>query len=180
MKKNIKPDEFAEVTKCAKEAAISISTKGDDVQVHLNGKDVSEEIRSPEVNEIISVVAANPEVRNVLIGFQRSLGKRGGIVAEGRDIGTVVFPNADLKFFFTASLDKRVQRRGKDYKKQMVSTSSSKLADELAYRDKKDQSREHAPLRKADDAIEIDTSDLTIEQQVAFVMEKIRISIRSK
>ncbi len=140
-------------------------------QVWVNQQDVTQAIRTPEVTAQVSAIAAQPPVREALVKQQQRLGRQGGIVAEGRDIGTHVFPNAGLKIFLTASIEERARRRQHDL--QLPNSSMPTLAEleqSIAERDRKDSCREFAPLRKAYDAIEINTDDLDIDQVIAKII----------
>jgi cytidylate kinase len=136
--------------------------------------DISEAIRQPEIAQGASTVSAHAEVRAVLLDLQRQAGEGGGVVLEGRDIGTVVFPNADVKFFLTASPEVRARRRHEELvaKGQNV-TFEATLADVNA-RDARDEGRAVAPLRKADTAVLVDSTEMTIDQTVTFMLGKVR------
>lgn len=134
--------------------------------MYLNGKNVEMEIRSLEVSSVVSEVAALSAVRRRLVALQQEMGKTGGIVMDGRDIGTVVFPNADLKIFLTAQMDVRVLRRMQELAKKGKPANPEEVRKNLLHRDHIDSTREDSPLRKAEDAIEIDTTELTIPKQV--------------
>jgi len=136
----------------------------------LNGEDVSEQIRHPDVNKFVSPISAFECVRNKLVDLQRELGKNGGVVLDGRDIGTVVFPNADLKIYLVASESARAQRRALELKQKGIDVSIEDIKKQLIERDKYDSSRSISPLKKADNAIELDTSDLSIEEQTNIVL----------
>ncbi len=140
----------------------------------LNGKDISEEIRLPEVTASVSEISAFGCVRDKLVEQQRNIGKSGGVVCEGRDIGTVVFPNAELKIYLVASIESRAQRRTLELSQKGLDFSVDEIKKQIAARDKFDSSRTHSPLRKAKDAVEIDTSGLSIEQQTEKVVELAR------
>ena len=142
--------------------------------VFLNGKDVTEDIRSVEVTKRVSAVSAIPKVREKMVAIQQSLGSRTDCVIEGRDIGTVVFPNADWKFYITANYDSRARRRQRDLLALGENQSIAQLIEDLKVRDKKDSSRLLSPLKRAVDAIEIDTTHLTINEQVKLIIKKIR------
>ncbi len=142
-------------------------------EVRMDGKDVSDAIRSTEVTENVSAVSAIHEVRLAMVNLQQRIGQQSDCVVEGRDIGTVVFPAADYKFFLVADSRTRALRRQKDLELLGESKSLEELIEEIEIRDKKDSSREHSPLQKADDAIELDTSSLTIDEQVAFIVQTI-------
>ncbi len=133
--------------------------------------DVTEAIRSPEVTGAVSEVAAYQEIRHALVAVQREAGERGDIVCEGRDIGTVVFPDAAVKFFLTARPEIRAARRFGEQKHSL--TEEEILADQKR-RDTYDSTREHSPLRPAHDAIQIDTSDLTLDQVVDTLYNKVK------
>ncbi len=137
----------------------------------LDGEDVSEEIRTPEVTKFVSPVSAMPVVREKMVEQQRRIGMKGGAVLDGRDIGTVVFPNAELKIYLIASVDTRAERRMIELNEKGSHYSIDEIRKQIIDRDNYDSSREHSPLRKADDAIEINTSNLTIEGQTERVLE---------
>ena len=141
--------------------------------LYLNGENISQKIRLPRVSDDVSTIAALPFVRNFLLHQQRKMALENGLVMDGRDIGTVVFPNADHKFFFTARPEVRAQRRHEELKAQGQETTLEEVLNNLLHRDKTDSSRDVAPLRKADDAIEIDTSELTTDQLFTHLVEKI-------
>lgn len=151
-------------------ATIELIKKEEGLLVLLNGCDVSYEIRTPEVTRAIAPIAANPLVREELVKKQRLIGQEGGVVAEGRDIGTVVFPDAELKVFMTASLEKRAERRANELHKMGIEVNFEQILEEIRRRDESDMMREHGPLRRAKDALELDTTLLTIEQQVDVIV----------
>ena len=130
-----------------------------------NGQDVSREIRSAEVDAVVSRVAAHDEVRADMVRRQQELGRRGGVVMEGRDIGSVVFPLATAKIFLRASLDARVERRYRQFKHRGDEVSRDRLAEDLAARDRQDQERESSPLLVSPDAIIVDSSDMSLSDQ---------------
>lgn len=137
------------------------------LMVLINGQDVTREIRTPEVTAQVSAIAAQAEVRRALVKQQQEYGRRGGVVMDGRDIGTQVFPDAELKIFLTASVRERARRRQLDLKEQgQPEVSLESLERAIFERDQKDSSRKISPLRKADDAIELVTDDLTIDAVV--------------
>lgn len=137
----------------------------------LNGKDVSKEIRTREVTKNVSPISAVGIVREKLVDQQREIGKQGGVVMDGRDIGTTVFPNADLKIFLIASIEARAGRRTKELKEKGEEFNVEEIKQQIADRDHYDSTREISPLRKAEDAVEIDTSNITIEDQTNKVVE---------
>lgn len=151
-----------------------LKPSGDTMKVYLGGQDITAEIRTPEVSHAASAVAALAAVRERLLGVQQEIGDRGGVVVEGRDIGTVVFPKADLKFFLEASPDVRMMRRYQELKEQGLAVDLEATRKELDQRDRKDAGREIAPMRPAEDAIRIDTSALPLDEVVAAMLEAIR------
>ena len=132
----------------------------------LNDEDVSDQIRTPEINQVISIISSYPGVRKVLIEQQRELAKHGGVVMDGRDIGTVVLPDAEVKVFLVASLEERARRRQLDLERQGIKMDLEEIKKEIANRDRLDSSRAQSPLKKAQDARELDTTHLSIRQQV--------------
>jgi cytidylate kinase len=141
------------------------------MRVLLDGEDVTDDIRSPEVTAAVSSVSQIREVRQAMVNLQRQMGREGGVVLEGRDIGTVVFPDADVKIFMVASIDARAERRRRELDAQGIASDAEVLKDAIRQRDQKDTTRDESPLRKAEGAIELDTSNLTIEQQVSFIVD---------
>jgi cytidylate kinase len=135
--------------------------------VTLNGKDVTTAIRTPEMSDGASRVSALPEVRAALLGLQRRIGAAGGVVVEGRDIGTVVFPDAEAKFFLTANTDERARRRVAELTAAGKPVDAAQTKADIVARDTRDSTRAAAPLRKADDAIEVDSSALSPDEVVA-------------
>ncbi|MFT6192434.1 MAG: cytidylate kinase [Paraglaciecola sp.] len=134
-------------------------------EMFLNGQNVEKEIRTLEVSQFVSKVATISEVRRKLVAEQQQMGKDGGIVMDGRDIGTVVFPNAELKLFMTASADKRATRRYKELIDRGDDVNFDDILFNVQERDRIDSTREDSPLLKADDAIEFDNSDMGIQEQ---------------
>lgn len=141
--------------------------------LYLNGENVSQKIRLPHVSDHVSTIAALTVVRKFLLYQLRLMANENALVMDGRDIGTVVFPEADYKFFFTARPEVRARRRYEELKAQGQQTTFEEVLNNLIHRDKIDSSREISPLRKADDAFEIDTSELTTDQVFALLVEKI-------
>ncbi len=140
------------------------------IHLHNGEKDLEPFLRTMEVNERVSAVSAIPEVRVKLVRQQQELGKAGGIVMDGRDIGTVVFPNAELKLFLTADVNVRAERRKRELEGKGISATLDEIIKNFNERDKLDSKREVSPLRKADDAVELDTSFLTFEEQINRVL----------
>lgn len=145
----------------------------DNLVVRLNKEDVSTLIRKPEVTSHVSAVSALPQVRNYMVAIQRKIAKNQDCVIEGRDIGTIVFPKADVKFFLVADDIVRARRRQLDLKAIGEEKTIDELVEEICRRDRFDSERSHSPLKKADDAVEVDTSQLTIDEQVDFMVNRI-------
>jgi len=143
------------------------------LQVFLDGRDVSAQIRGPKVTRFVSDIAKIPEVREIMVTLQRSLGKRGNSVLEGRDIGSVVFPDAQKKFYLDAEFSQRTQRRWEELELSGQSVSLDDVAVDLRNRDTIDSTRKVAPLKKTDDAIIIDTTAMTIDEVVNAVLSHI-------
>lgn len=138
----------------------------------LNGKDVEQQIRSLRVSNVVSPVAAIPEVRHRLVAMQQEFGREKGIVMDGRDIGTTVFPDAELKIYVNASAETRAQRRFKELMDKGASVSYEEVLANVVHRDHIDQTREESPLRMADDAIMLDNSSMTLAQQDKWLIEQ--------
>ncbi len=137
--------------------------------VRLNGKEVESEIRKPEISAIVSPVAVHKSVRRAMVAQQQRIGLEKGVVMDGRDIGTVVFPEAELKVFVVADIEIRAQRRLNEMLKKGIDTTLEAVIQNLKERDHIDSSREEGPLKQAEDAILLDTSSMTIEDQVESV-----------
>ncbi len=163
-------DEHFDIEKLISElSAIDISFKFNDdlgfAEVYLNGKNVENDIRSLEVSNFVSPVATVSEVRKMMVKQQQAMGKNKGIVMDGRDIGTVVFPDAELKIFMNASAETRARRRYHELLESDDKVNYDDVLHNVVKRDRIDTSREDSPLMKAKDAIEFDNSDLTVEEQ---------------
>lgn len=148
-------------------------------RVYLNGEDVSEEIRLPEISMAASAVSAIPEVRAALLDLQRSMAKTGSVIMDGRDIGTVVLPNADVKIFLTAKPEVRARRRYEELIQKGVEAEFEDVLNDLNKRDYNDSHREAAPLKQAEDAVLADTSELDFEQSVDLVCEIIKRAMQN-
>ncbi len=164
-----------EVARIAALARIELAGDPDSLRVLLEGRDVSAEIRTEQITRLSSVISAIPAVRRDLVRRQREMGVRGrGVVLDGRDIGTVVFPAADVKFFLTAVPEERAKRRfDEDHAKEPDLTFQETL-DDINTRDERDSTRADSPLRIAEDAVVIDTSELSVEQVFARMLEVVR------
>ncbi len=145
-----------------------------ELEIFVNDRNVTGPIRLPEIDQHVSAYCAIKEVRTILVDKQRQFGKSGGIVMDGRDIGTVVFPQADFKFFLIASVEKRAERRLAELKRRGADLSFSDVLKDLKLRDEKDSNRAHSPLKMAEDAILIDTSEMSIEEQVNLLLAQIQ------
>lgn len=142
--------------------------------LYLNHIDISKQIRTNEVSDNVSVVAKQKEVRDFLLHSQRSLAEKGGIIMDGRDIGTVVLPNADYKFFLTASIDERTKRRYFELESLGIQAEREQVKKNLIVRDKIDSEREIAPLKQAEDAIVIDNTNLTKDGTIDLILSHIK------
>lgn len=165
-------DDVGAIATLASSTRIRLISKDGGYRVELDGVDVSDKIRTPRVTNATSAVSMVPEVRQLMVQEQREMGKQGAIVLEGRDIGSVVFPKADLKIFMLAHPRERAVRRGKELAARGIATKIDDLEREITERDNKDTQRSISPLTKADDAIVLDTTDLTIDEQVDFIVKK--------
>jgi len=165
-RRNLSIEDAEAMALLAGESVIDLRMQDGEQRVFLNHLDVTKEIRTPEVTQRIAPVAANAQVRKVLVRKQQQMGKDGGIVAEGRDIGTVVFPHAELKIFMLASLEARADRRVKDLMQVGIQADIEQVMEDIRRRDESDAGRKHGALLQAPDAILIDTSLLTLEEQV--------------
>jgi len=166
----ISPDDDASVCQYLSEIELYFDANN---KMHLNGVDVSHEIRSGDISSRVSAVSAIPEVREKMVIIQRRIAGEQNCVLEGRDIGTVVFPNAEFKFFLIADIDVRAKRRLIELEKMGETKSISELIEDIRRRDQLDSSRDHSPLIQAEDAIPIDTSQLTINEQIKKIINHI-------
>ncbi|WP_018674472.1 (d)CMP kinase [Riemerella columbina] len=152
---------------------LEFKIEGNDLVLFLNGKDVSSGIRTMAVNHHVSQVAKIPEVRAYLLNTQRAMAEQGGVIMDGRDIGSVVLPNADYKFFLTASIEERINRRYLELKSLGQETDREEVKQNLIQRDKIDSERAVAPLIQAEDAILVDNSDMDKQQTIEKILEYI-------
>ncbi len=143
------------------------------LELYLNGKNINKEIRELRVSNNVSIVAKQPEIRDFLLDFQRNLAAKGGVIMDGRDIGTVILPNADFKFFVTASPEERARRRHLELQNAGTEASYEEVFQNLITRDKIDSERDVAPLKQADDAILIDNTFLNKEETIALILSYI-------
>ncbi|MFP4198790.1 MAG: (d)CMP kinase [Halanaerobium sp.] len=161
LREDIDFDDPDKLIKLAQEINIEFDRNG---EIFLNGENISEEIRTAEVNKYVSQTAAVKGVRKVLVKKQQQLAQNNKVVMDGRDITTVVLPDAEHKFFLTASLEERARRRFEEVKSKNKDADFEKIKASIARRDKLDSEREHSPLKKAEDAVLVDTTDLNIDQ----------------
>lgn len=171
--KGISLDEADMVEKLCENLPLELKRKDDRLIVVLDGQDVSEDVRKPEMGPAASKVSAYPGVRERLWKIQRKIGRDGGVVAEGRDMGTVVFPEADFKFFLTASTEQRGKRRFLELREKGFPVDLDEIIREIQKRDEDDSSREVAPLRPAGDAVLIDSSAISAEEVVETMLKLI-------
>ena len=174
LRSNTDLDDYDSVCQVVDELELDIYDKGSKTIVKLDGEDVSEAIRSMPVTQSVSAVSAMKYVRQTMVEIQRNIGKKTNCVVEGRDIGTVVFPDAELKIFMVADVNMRAERRFKDMREMGENRSFQEVLADLKKRDEKDSTRAYSPLQKADEAIEIDTSMLSIDQQVGKIINLVR------
>ncbi len=178
--KNKIVDNNDKVAELAQNARLKLNFTDGKTIVIINDEDVTEKIRSLDVSSKVSDISVIPEVRKAMVKIQQEIGSSINIVAEGRDIGTVVFPNADVKIYLVASLDERVNRRLKEFNEKGETVSKEDIKTNISTRDFIDSNREMSPLMKAKDAYEIDTSDLTIEGQVNKILEIVASAAKEK
>lgn len=164
--KGIAPSDAAKLSALAKVVDIEFKTQADVNHVFINGEEVTNEIRTPAVTALVSEVSAHKGVREAMVAKQKEIGKKGSIVAEGRDTTTAVFPHADIKVYMDASVKQRAQRRLIDLAKMGIATTLEEQIADIERRDAHDSGRQHSPLTRTQDAIVIDTTALTIEEQV--------------
>lgn len=144
-------------------------------EYYLNGENVNQLIRSNEVNQIVSNISANKEIRNFLVTMQREIAQNKDCILDGRDIGTIVFPNANYKFFLEASPEERAKRRYKEEIEKGMTSTYEEILESIKNRDYIDRNRKESPLKQAEDAVLVDTSVLNIEQVVNIIEEKVKI-----
>ena len=174
LRSNTDLDDYDSVCQVVDELELDIYDKGSKTIVKLDGEDVSEAIRSMSVTKSVSAVSAMKYVRQTMVEIQRNIGKKTNCVVEGRDIGTVVFPDAEFKIFMVADVNMRAERRFKDFYEMGENRSFQEVLADLKRRDEKDSTRAYSPLQKADEAIEIDTSMLSIDQQVEKIINLVK------
>ena len=159
---------------------IKVECKNDQMKIYLGDEEVSEKIRANEVSKLTSQISAIPEVRRMMVELQRALVKSNDFIVEGRDIGTVVFPDADMKFFLTASVEERAKRRFAELKEDENVKTLEEIEKEIEERDLRDSTRTTSPLLRAEDAIRVDTTDMTVNEQVKHLTRIIHTDMRKE
>lgn len=177
LKRGISPRDSAAVEGILPELQIALRFLSGEQHTFLNEEDVSELIRTEEVSMAASHVSAIPAVRAFLLDLQRDFAKTQSVVMDGRDIGTVVLPHADVKVFLTASAEARAHRRWLQYREKGISADEQEILREIRQRDENDSGREIAPLRRAEDAALLDTTELTLEESISQMISLIRSKI---
>ena len=167
-------DDAAQLVSLARRTKIQLKDGPGGARVLLDGEDVSEAIRAAEVTNKTFYIAREPKVRTIMVEWQRLIGREADIVVEGRDIGTVVFPQAVCKFYLDADFGERAQRRIKELKEKGQDVDEAQLTGQLKERDERDFTRAVGPLKKADDAISIDSTKLSVDQVVDTILEHVR------
>ena len=168
------------IAKLAEKSEVRLEGSGGVNRVFLNGKDVTEGIRSAEVTKSVSAVSSIQRVREIMVREQRKIAAKGGVVLEGRDIGTVVLPDAELKVFMVAEVSERARRRKKELSLSGIEVDEKVLTKDIEERDHKDSTRDASPLKQAKDAVVLDTSTITLEEQVGFIVGRARELIKKK
>ena len=171
LRADLGPDERDAIVRLLDETTVELLPDAGGVRVLLDGEDVTHEVGTPEVSRLVSPISLMPEVRQRMVREQRRLATRYDVVAEGRDVTTVVFPNAEYKFYLDASPDERARRRLKEFAGRGERASFDEVKREIVERDHRDSTRAHSPLTKARDAVVIDTTDLAPEQVVDRILE---------
>ncbi len=172
--KNIDIENKDDICSVISNMNFNVSHKNGKMFITLDGKEIKDEIRTPEITSLSSPVSAIPCVREYLIDIQRNFGKGTNLVCEGRDIGTVIFPKAEIKIYLDASITERAKRRYKEYKEKGKEISFNEVIDMIMERDIRDTCRSIAPLRKAKDAILLDTTGMSLDSQIEAVLQVIK------
>lgn len=175
LKHNIDTTDSESVISLLPETIVELKYIDGTQKVFLNNEDVSETIRLPEASMAASNVSAIPKVRAFLLDLQRDMAKKNNVIMDGRDIGTVILPDADYKFFLTASAEVRADRRFKELKEKGIDVDYKQLLEEIILRDYNDSHRATAPLKQADDAILVDSSDMTLEESINAILSYIKV-----
>ena len=179
LEKNVNLKDIDALKKMLENIQINIEYSENENKILLNNKDVSQRIRQADITKLSSQIAVIGIVREKMVELQRKIGEQGGVIMDGRDIGTVVFPDADFKFFMIADVKTRAKRRWEEAKNKGENISLKVIENELIWRDKNDKTRKISPLKQADDAIAIDTTELSVSQQVEQIWKVISNEKRS-
>ena len=171
IKRGLKAEDIKGIVEACKDAEVSIVYENDVQQIYLNGENVTAMLRTEEVGNMASKTSAIPAVREKLLELQRTLAREKDVIMDGRDIGTNILPNADVKIYLTASVETRATRRYKELLEKGENCVYEEIAQDIKERDERDMNREIAPLKQAEDAIYIDSSNMTIEEVVNKVIE---------
>ncbi|MCJ7803574.1 MAG: (d)CMP kinase [Desulfobacterales bacterium] len=176
--KGISPEDELALNQLASSLHITFITEGEQTRVCCDGEDITSAIRSPEISRLASYISKQKGVREALVQMQREMGKEGGVILEGRDIGTVVFPDADVKFYLDAKSDERVRRRYHEMVKKGVKVDFKETQEELIQRDHNDMHRIHSPLKKANDALFIDSTHRSVEEVVEEMVHMVKAKVK--
>ena len=171
LENGIEAEEKEKIAEACKDADVTIRYEDGQQQVYLNGKNITAKLREEAVGNMASKSSAIPEVRAKLLELQRELARREDVIMDGRDIGTCVLPDADVKVFLTASVETRAKRRYDELVEKGVACDLEEIARDIAERDERDSTREIAPLKQAEDAVLVDSSHMTIEEVVAAIVK---------
>ena len=174
LKKGIVPGEVEKIEAACEDATVELGYENGVQQVYLNGENITSQLREEAVGNMASVSSAVPEVRKKLVELQQKLARETNVVMDGRDIGTVVLPDADVKVYLTASVETRAKRRFLELQEKGEPTDLAKIAADIEDRDYRDMHRDISPLRQAEDATLVDSSDMTIDQVVERILELCR------
>jgi cytidylate kinase len=166
LNRGIDPEDREAVAEACRDAEVTIGYEDGVQQIYLNGENVTSMLRAEETGNMASKTSAIPEVREKLLELQRSLAREKDVIMDGRDIGTNILPNADVKIYLTASVETRARRRYDELQEKGEDCSLEEISRDIRERDERDMTREIAPLKKADDAVLVDSSDMTIQQVV--------------
>ncbi|MGC1582591.1 MAG: (d)CMP kinase, partial [Candidatus Acidiferrales bacterium] len=163
-------DSDDDLARMAADTHIDLRNENGTQRIYLDGTDVTAAIRSPEVSQAASKIAVIPGVRRVLVAEQRRVGQLGGVVMEGRDIGTIVFPDADLKIYLTASAEVRAERRWREHQQKGDAIDLARTMEEVRDRDRRDVERENSPLKRAEDAVLVDSTAMEAEEVARLIV----------
>ena len=177
--KGISPEDRSALKELASSLHVTFATEGDQTHVFCDGEDITSAIRTPEISRLASFISKQKEVRKSLVQFQRKMGEEGGVVLEGRDIGTVVFPDADVKFYLDADRDERVRRRYDEMIQRGMEVDFRETKEALVQRDHDDMHRTHSPLKRANDALWIDSTHRSVEEVVEEMVCLVKAKVNS-